>query len=247
VLTILLLFSFFWTSQVMKNTVHVTSSGTFATWYFFAGTPEGVPSNPTFHSLRRAVTTSFGSICFGSLIVAVIQTLKAIFHMIRNNSNENIVIRMLGLFAECILGFLDQLAQYFNLYAFVQVAIYGKNYIEAAKSVWRLLHTHGYEAIVNDNLIDNVLTLGTLLGALLTATCGGVAAVIVDISDYWIHMAILGFFVGVIMMSLVMSIVESGVATIFVCFAEEPATMQRNNPYLYEKFRSTYDQVCDMF
>ena len=69
----------------MKNVVHVTVSGLFATVYFM-GTADPsqrfkvtVPvQNPTIKSAKRALTTSFGSICYGSLIIALIQTLRAI-------------------------------------------------------------------------------------------------------------------------------------------------------------------------
>jgi len=70
------------TTTVIKNVVHVTGAGVFASWYFLHGTV-GVPPNPTLGSLKRATTTSFGSICFGSLIVAALQTLQAVCRSIR--------------------------------------------------------------------------------------------------------------------------------------------------------------------
>jgi hypothetical protein len=38
----------------------------------------------------------------------------------------------------------------------------------------------------------------------------------------------------------IMESVESGVATIFVAFAEDPLALQRNDPNLYNLFISTY-------
>eukprot|EP00833_Pecoramyces_ruminatium_P002069 jgi/Orpsp1_1/1176101/evm.model.c7180000056404.1 len=82
VIYVFLLFSFYYSAQVINNTVHVTISGLFATYYF-----QGILNpatmeiqvdvkNPTLKSFKRAITTSFGSICFGSLIIAIIQTLR---------------------------------------------------------------------------------------------------------------------------------------------------------------------------
>jgi hypothetical protein len=82
-----LLLSFYWTSQVLKNIVHVTCAGTFASWYFLMGSPAGMPANPTVGALKRASTTSLGSICFGSFIVAVIKTLRAMVQMGSRNRN----------------------------------------------------------------------------------------------------------------------------------------------------------------
>jgi hypothetical protein len=45
----------------------------------------------------------------------------------------------------------------------IQVAIYGKTYCRAAKDTWHLVHSHGIQAIVNDNII------GTLARRFFTA------------------------------------------------------------------------------
>jgi hypothetical protein len=82
------LFSFYWTSQVIQTWVHVTTSGVFATYYFLEGTHEGVPSSPTLKSAKRASTTSFGSICFGSLIVAVLQVIRALLRTAAQESDN---------------------------------------------------------------------------------------------------------------------------------------------------------------
>lgn len=65
------------------------------------------------------MTTSFGSICFGSLIVAIIQALRQLAHQARQNGDAGI----LACIAECILGCLESIAEYFNKWAF----IYGTN------------------------------------------------------------------------------------------------------------------------
>ncbi|RUS12905.1 plasma-membrane choline transporter-domain-containing protein, partial [Endogone sp. FLAS-F59071] len=42
--------------------------------------------------------------------------------------------------------------EYFNYYAYTQVAIYGKDFCTAAKDTWTLIKDRGIEAIINDNL-----------------------------------------------------------------------------------------------
>jgi hypothetical protein len=76
-----LLVSLYWGGQVFKNIVHVTVAGTFATWYFLPA--HQMPASPTAGALKRACTTSFGSICLGSLLVAVVQALKQLVHQVR--------------------------------------------------------------------------------------------------------------------------------------------------------------------
>jgi hypothetical protein len=44
--------------------------------YFLA--PHALPSSPVWHAVKRASTTSFGSICFGAFIVAFIRTVRSV-------------------------------------------------------------------------------------------------------------------------------------------------------------------------
>jgi hypothetical protein len=39
-------------------------------------------------ALFRATTTSFGSICFGSLVVAIVQTIRDIVYSLRRNAQR---------------------------------------------------------------------------------------------------------------------------------------------------------------
>ena len=65
------LLSLFWTVQVVKNVVHVTCAGTAASWYF-----QTADARPAMASLKRACTTSLGSVCLGSLFVALLRAVR---------------------------------------------------------------------------------------------------------------------------------------------------------------------------
>ena len=69
--------SLFWTGAVLCNTVHVIVSGMVFLVLIHGGRDAAsMPRNPLLQSLRHAVTTSFGSICYGSLFTAAIRTLR---------------------------------------------------------------------------------------------------------------------------------------------------------------------------
>jgi tetrahydromethanopterin S-methyltransferase subunit F len=152
----------------------------------------------------------------------------------RNEKNAILVC-----IVDCIVGIIENLLRYFNVYAFTQVAIYGKSYCEAAKDTWNLIQSHGVEAIINDNLISGVLVMGAIFSGII---CGIVSSFIAGaiIPQYWITCAVLGFFIGFVMTMTAMEVVESGVATIFVCFAMDPLALRRNDEALYNKFQETY-------
>src|SRR4051812_34300594 len=65
---IFLIFSFYWIAQVIFYVVHTTVAGVFASYYFLGHSER----NTTWKSFRRAITTSFGGICFGALFISLL-------------------------------------------------------------------------------------------------------------------------------------------------------------------------------
>jgi len=209
---------FYWTNQVIMNVVHVTISGVGATVYFMNA---HMPSNPTWHSFRRAMTTSFGSICFGSLVVAILQLLHALCRAAASNRRSFIAVCAL-----CLVSCLERLVQFFNKYAFTYVAIYGDNFIEAAKKAWNLITTATCATIFNDNLIYSAIYVTILFWTVAT---GAIVYVIYRNVAVAVSCAIWAFVISVV----VLRVVYVSVITMFVCVAEEPDALRETNPTLH--------------
>ena len=79
------------------------------TWWH-APEDNGYCSSAVIQSFIRTVTTSFGSICFGSLLVAILQALRAIANLAQAEGDGGIGVCI----AECILGCLQAILEYFN-------------------------------------------------------------------------------------------------------------------------------------
>ncbi|CAN6273217.1 unnamed protein product [Urochloa humidicola] len=97
---LLLIFSvsLFWTGAVLSNTVHVIVSGMVFLVLIHGGPAAAtMPPKPLLKSLQYAVTTSFGSICYGSLFTAAIRTLRWEIRGIRSKIGSN----------ECLLCCID--------------------------------------------------------------------------------------------------------------------------------------------
>ena len=95
---------FFWTIFVIRNIVHVTVSGTVAAWWNTSNSNRKPMTSTT--ALCRALTLSFGSICFGSFIVSIIETIKTIIMFFRHlaaKSHNGVAVCLLGCL-ECIIG-----------------------------------------------------------------------------------------------------------------------------------------------
>ncbi|TFJ83943.1 hypothetical protein NSK_005038 [Nannochloropsis salina CCMP1776] len=221
---VVLLAGFLWGGAVVRNVGHCTVSGTVGTWWV-SGRERGAASVGS--HFRRSLSTSFGSICLGSLLVALVQTARHILlnaHRANQRTvQSNTITAMLG----CLLVLVDRALAWFNRYALVYVALYGLDFMSAGKATTELFRARGVTALVNDTMIEGVLSLGVVIVGLLCALTGYLYGRDWGISQA--NVAILGVsgaFIGVALAGVVSGLVESAVCTTFVLFAEDPQSLE---------------------
>ncbi|EGG14989.1 hypothetical protein DFA_09809 [Cavenderia fasciculata] len=238
ILFVFMVFSFYWVTNVIKNVVHCTISGLFASWYFLDGSV-GMPPSPTAKSFKRAITTSFGSICFGSLLLAIVSTLRYIAQSLQ--SSKNGIVQLVGCLLNCILSLFESVLQLFNVYAYTQVAIYGKSYCDAARSTMDLVKNRGADLIVNDNFISTALSISILLGAVLAGIVGFIISLAVSSAPAISWLMI--FCISFSFIMIVMEVIYSGVVTTVVCFLMEPNILAQSKPDIYRLYTTTYNKL----
>lgn len=134
-LIVFVTFAAYWITEVIKNVIHVTISGVYGSWYFCSNKPGGFPKGATRGAFKRSMTYSFGSISFGSLLVAIVQLMRQACSIAQQNeaAQGNVVGQILFCILGCFIGILDWAIQFINEYAFSYIALYGKAYVPAAK------------------------------------------------------------------------------------------------------------------
>ena len=117
------------------------------------------------------------------------------------------------------------------------------------KNVITLFKNRGWEAIIADDLISNVFFFLSLCVGLI---CMGIGFAFNATSpEGWFEnspspdsvsatCAGLGFIVGLVLSSILMSTIGSAVNAVIVCFAEGPAEFEANHPELSRKMRETW-------
>ncbi len=230
----LLVLSAYWTMQVIKNVVHVTVAGTVGTWWWAPAEANSCCSKAVTDSNRRAMTYSFGSICLGSLLVAIVETIKSFCESARDSEDG-----LCSCIAVCLLNCLESIMEMFNEWAFVYVGIYGYGFVDAARNVITLFKARGWTAIITDYLVDRVLAMISFGVGLIT---GGFAALIAYSFNLQVAGAAfgIGFFVGLILTSILLGLVGSGVKTAVVCYAEDPKAFEDNHPELSHRMRESW-------
>jgi hypothetical protein len=236
----LLLISLYWGQELVRNISHATTAGSVASWWFMSS---GSQHSGTSSALRRSLTTSFGSICLGSLLVAIVRALREIAREARKKGKGNGALLCI---AEMVLGCLEEIAKWLTMWAYVYVAIYGMDLRTAGTKVVELFQCRGWSMIINDDLIRNVLSLGSLVVGALSAGAAVAWASAESFSSSEMQTAslpvagVLGFIVGASMCSVIMTVIDSAVCTIYVCFAEDPGALRTTHPAAHHELMSAW-------
>ncbi|KAG6474237.1 CTL-like protein DDB_G0274487 [Zingiber officinale] len=231
--------SLFWIGAVFCNTVHVIVSGmVFLVLINGSRSAPSMPLNPVLKSLRYAVTTSFGSICYGSLFTAAIRAMRWEIRGVRSKIGSN----------ECLLCCVDflfhlveTLVRFFNKYAYVEIAVNGKGFNSSARDAWELFQSTGIEALVAYDCSGAVLLMSIILGGMITGTCTGVWTWFKR-SDKVIMVGSTAILMGMILVGLAVVVVESAVTSIYVCFAEDPSLIQRWDAEFFDQMSEALHQ-----
>jgi hypothetical protein len=120
-----MLISLYWVAQTVKGVMQTTVCGTVACWWFQPTRPA-----PVRGSLFRASTVSFGSICFGALIVSVVQATWSMLGSVKNCAQRRGIA-----FVSVLFDYVSKAFRYFNMYAFCYVAAYGLDFVSSGGQV----------------------------------------------------------------------------------------------------------------
>ncbi|KAL9596604.1 MAG: hypothetical protein Q9219_005687 [cf. Caloplaca sp. 3 TL-2023] len=252
-LIVFVTFAGYWITEWLKNTIHSVIAGVYGSWFFMAGKPGGMPSGATRGAFRRSMTYSFGSISFGSLVVALINMVRQAVSIAQQQEAQegNIVATIAFCCLGCIIGLLDWAVQFINRYAFSHIALYGKAYIPAAKDTWTMMKNRGIDALVNDCLIGPVLTMGSTFVAYL---CCLLAFLYLEFTDpaynqggtFTPVVMAFAFLIGLQVCQIFMTPIGSGVDTIFVAAAWDPEVLMRDHPDFWARMVQVYPKVQTM-
>lgn len=89
--------------------MQVTTAGVVGTWWFVPNEANRFCSSALMDSLGRATTYSFGSICLGSFIVALVQALRALERHTRNSDDLQFVSCIIQCLLACIEGIIEEI------------------------------------------------------------------------------------------------------------------------------------------
>jgi Plasma-membrane choline transporter len=111
----------------------------------------------------------------------------------------------------------------------------------------QLFQNKGWTAIISDDLAENVLFMMSVAIGLASGFIGLILALMnsdmfnsLGFENSIVPGFCIGFLSGFLFASIIMSVVGSGVNTVIVCYAEDPAAFERNHPQLSGEMRQAW-------
>nr|UJH94524.1 Pns1 [Starmerella bombicola] len=247
-------------TEMVKGCVRVAICYTFGWWCFMpkaqppsafvTDTRDEFPSIPsvTWMGLLASLTYSLGSICLSSLWLAVVKLLSQILAIWSQalmvnptvDVGPDISLILLAWLLSNFVSYLDSALTHFNNYILVYIAVDNVSYFEGFIRSLDLIASEGFNAVLNDCLAGGTLTFGSWCIA-------SIVALIAYIYMRWIQpypvdgIYFICSYVLLISMqicSILTTGISSGVQTIFVAMAAEPARLRQVHPQVYEALTS---------
>lgn len=150
-------------------------SGVVGTWWYSPVEASSFCSSAVMDSFKRAITYSFGSICFGSLVVAILSAINSLLRRAQRRCG------LLYCVIACIMQCIENLMKYLNKWAFVYVGLYGYDYKTAGKNVMGLFNDRGWSTVISHSLVQKAMFTVALCIGLVTGLVAAVAASMLEL------------------------------------------------------------------
>lgn len=181
------------------------------------------------HFVKASLSSSFGSICIGSLLCPLAHVVWNVVRWARRD--ESVLSRRF--FASLRSDAVEHFIRTYHKYSFVHIAGYSKPFYVAAHDAWQLIESRGVEAIVDDDPTSRLLLLGANgWASVMCALCVSALAR----SGHAVFFALASFTLCYTTLSIATNVVAAVIKTLFVCFAEHPSRLSQLNPLIYHRF-----------
>ncbi|TPX35361.1 hypothetical protein SmJEL517_g02225 [Synchytrium microbalum] len=233
---IFFLFMYFWSSSIFHNVEKTMIAGVVAQWYFnpsgrrrvihhinggddLLGGDSDTSSDKTKRALTVAVTTSFGSIAFASMIMAIVSTSQAIVRFIRRRTQKmDRVASSWLVYVDSMLTTISTLTENLNSYSLVYCALTASSFCEAALTCTRLFRRNLVLGLVTSTVTRLVLGLGVGSIALGTGTWAFFYASRGMNSPYAWVVGVVGAIIPYFVVNFLSSIVQHTVDACFIYY-----------------------------
>ncbi len=164
-----MLFTWFWTSEFILALGQLIIALSFAAWYFSRDKSK-IGFSTVSWAFRVACLYHAGTAAFGSLIIAIIKTIRAVIAYIQKKAkkSKNKVLEYAMCILQCVMWCFEKIMKFINKNAYIVTAIYGTPFCTSTRKAFFLLLRNILRVAAVNMVASFVMFLGRLFVPLAT-------------------------------------------------------------------------------
>lgn len=199
--------------------------------------------------LLAGITYSFGSVCFSSIWIALMRLVTLILgawsqtlmvDSVNMKASEDISLVILAWLLSIFVAHVDSALTHFTNYILVFIAVDNVSYLEGFKQAWKLVTKHGLGAVIRDCLAAGALTFGPWCIGMAVALCSYIYMRFIHPYPYEGAFFVCCYIlmVSTQISSIILTVISSGVQTLFVAMSSEPERVKQVHPHTFNLLSS---------
>jgi len=243
-----MLFIWFWTTQFVVACGQLIIAMAIATWYFNRNKTE-IGNSTAIACIRRGLYYHMGTAAFGSLIIAIIKTIRAILAYLQNKarkSKSKVAQAVLGCL-QCCMWCIEKCMRFLNKNAYIQTAIFGYDFCKAARQAFFLI-LRNVARIMAVGMVSEIVTwLGKLLVPSVTVFLAYLAlqSIDYDLYSFWTPL-VFTFLISWMITDMFIQVFAMAISTLLQCYIADEEMFADNmfaEGSLQKTIKSTNDSV----
>ena len=240
-----LLFCLFWTGNFIVAVGDMVIAMSVAKWYF-ARDKKTINSFTVVGSVCSTLYYHLGTCAYGSLVLAIVQIIRAILAKIQRQVKKanNRIADALLCCCQCCLWCFEKCIKFLNKNAYIQTAIFGTAFCKSAREAFFLIARNAGRIGAITYVSGAVLFIGKLFISAVTTSASYyvmnelIGDEVFSLAGPTIFIFIISYFIS----DMFMDIFDMGVTTVLQCFiADEEMFEERGECYAEGRLRKYID------
>jgi choline transporter-like protein 2/4/5 len=244
-----MLFSWYWTSEFIIAIGQLVIALSFVAWYFTRDKTT-IGTKNVYWAFSTTFWHHLGTAAFGSLIIAVIKTIRAVLTYFQKKAkkNKNKVMQYILCMVQCCMVCLEKIMKFVSKNAYIITAIYGTSFCSSARKAFFLLLRNVLRVAAVSMVSTFLLGLGQLFIPLATtflcylamAYNTGVTKEVSGIVAPLVFTFILSYWIS----SMFLEIYGMGIETMLMCFIADEEMFKPEDRFAEAELMSTIQKTA---
>lgn len=218
-----LLFIWFWTTQFIVACGQIIIALAISTWYFCRD-KSTIGNTTALASIRRGLYYHMGTAAFGSLIIAIIKTIRAIIAYLQKKAkkSKSKVAQAVLCCLQCFMWCLEKCMRFLNKNAYIQTAIFGYSFCKACRKAFFLI-LRNVARIMAVGMVSEIVTwIGKLLVPTATVFLAYVAlqSINYDLYSFWTPL-VFTFLISWMITDMFIEVFAMAISTLLQCYVAD--------------------------